>query len=92
MTLAELLSYEASSIEDMEKYFKTVGLNHVKREDLDRIIDKFGLVVFKLNCFSEVYKVVLERETSKRMHMWIYIIGVMTILYTIMTFIMLFKN
>lgn len=92
MTLAELLSHEASSIEDMEKYFKTVGLNHVKRSDLDRIIDKFGLVVFKLNCFSEVYKVVLERETSKRMHTWTYIIGIMTILYTVMTFIMLFKN
>ena len=79
MTLEELLNHEASSIEDMEKYFKTRGLNHVKREDLDRIIDKFGLVVFKLNCFSEVYKVVLERETSKRMHTWTYIIGIMTI-------------
>ena len=92
MTLAELLNHDDSSIEDMEKYFKTVGLNHVKQDDLDKIIDKFGLVVFKLNCFSEVYKVVLERETSKRMHTWTYIIGIMTILYTIMTFIMLFKN
>lgn len=92
MTLEELLSHETSSIEDMEKYFKTVGLNHVRRFDLDRIIGKFGLVVFKLNCFSEVYKVVLERETSKRMHTWTYIIGIMTILYTVMTFIMLFKK
>ena len=92
MTLTELLSHKDSSIEDMEKYFKTVGLNHVNRYDLDRIIDKFGLVVFKLNCFSEVYKVVLERETSKRMHTWTYIIGIMTILYTIMTFLMFFKK
>ena len=92
MTLTELLSHEDSSIEDMEKYFKTVGLNHVNRNDLDRIIDKFGLVVFKLSCFSEVYKVVLERETSKRMHTWTYIIGIMTILYTVMTFLMLSKK
>lgn len=92
MTLEELLSHGTSSVEDMEKYFKTVGLNHVKRNDLDRIIDRFGLVVFKLNCFSEVYKIVLERETSKRMHTWTYIIGIMTILYTFMTFLMLIEN
>jgi hypothetical protein len=45
MTLAELLNHDDSSIEDMEKYFKTVGLNRVKRDDLNRIIDKFGLIV-----------------------------------------------
>lgn len=28
MTLEELLSHETSSIEDMEKYFKTLGLSH----------------------------------------------------------------
>lgn len=33
----------------------------------------------------------LERETSKRMHTWTYIIGIMTILYTAMTFIMLLR-
>ncbi len=92
MTLEELLNHEASSIEDMEKYFKTVGLNHIDRRELDRIIDKFGLVVFKMNCFSEVYKIVLERETSRRMHNWTFIIGVMTVLYTVMTFIMLMKK
>lgn len=91
MTLDELLSRKTSGPEDMTKYFSTVGINHVKKKDLDRIIDKFGLVVFKLNCFSEVYKVITENETSKTMRMWTYIIGVMTILYTIMTFIMLLK-
>lgn len=92
MTLDELLHYESSTIDDMEHYFKTIGINHVKRKDLDRIIDKFGLVVFKMSCFSEVYKVTLERETSKRMHIWTYIIGIMTILYTIMTLIMLINQ
>jgi len=38
MTLAVLLNHDDSSMEDMEKYFKTVGLNHVKREDLNRIM------------------------------------------------------
>lgn len=91
MTLDELLSHKTSNLEDMEKYFSTVGINHVKRKDLDKIIDKFGLVVFKLNCFSEVYKVITENETSKTMRRWTYIIGTMTILYTVMTFIMLLK-
>ncbi len=91
MTLEELLNHEESSTEDMEKYFATVGLTHVKKKDLDMIIEKFGLVIFKLYCFSEVYKIVLENETSSTMHRWTYIIGTMTILYTIMTFIMLFK-
>lgn len=68
MTLEVLLSHETSNLEDMEQYFRTVGLNPMNRKDLDRIIDKFGLVIFKMNCFSEVYKIVLERETSKRMH------------------------
>jgi len=91
MTIEELLSHEETNTEDMEKYFATVGLTHVKKKDLDRIIERFGLIVFKLYCFSEVYKIVLESETSRAMQRWTYIIGIMTILYTIMTFIMLFK-
>jgi len=91
MTLEELLSHEESCTGNMEKYFATVGLTHVKKKDLDRIVERFGLVVFKLYCFSEVYKIILENETSRTMHVWTYIIGIMTILYTIMTFIMFFK-
>jgi hypothetical protein len=90
MTLDELLNREDSSTEDLEQYFRTVGLNHVKRKELDKIIDRFGLVVFKLYCFSEVYKIVLERETSRRMHMWTIIIGIMTVIYTVMTFLLYF--
>ncbi|HEY5562886.1 MAG TPA: hypothetical protein VIK72_14220 [Clostridiaceae bacterium] len=60
MTLEELLSHEESSTKNMGKYFATVGLTHVKKKDLDRIIERFGLVIFKLYCFSEVY------GTSKR--------------------------
>lgn len=92
MTLDELLKREDSSTEDLEEYFKTVGLNHVTRRELDQIIDRFGLVVFKLYCFSEVYKIVLERETSTRMHAWTTVIGVMTVIYTVMTFLMFFKK
>ena len=91
MTLEELLEHEETHIEDMEKYFATVGLKHVNKRDLDRIIEKFGLVVFKLYCFSEVYKIVLERETSRNMRRWTYLIGVMTVLYTVLTFIMLLR-
>jgi hypothetical protein len=92
MTLDELLNREDSSTEDLEQYFRTVGLNHVKRKELDKIIDRFGLVVFKLYCFSEVYKIVLERETSRRMHTWTIIIGIMTVIYTVMTFLLYFKK
>jgi hypothetical protein len=91
MTLDELLHRESSTIEDMEHYFKTIGINHVNRKDLDQIIEKFGLVVFKMSCFSEVYKITLERETSRRMHSWTIVIGVMTVLYTLMTLVMLIK-
>lgn len=91
MTLEDLLNKESSTIDDMEHYFKTIGINNVKRKNLDQIIDKFGLVVFKLSCFSEVYKVALERETSRRMHSWTIVIGVMTVLYTLMTLVMLIK-
>lgn len=91
MTLDELLNLESSTIECMEHYFKTIGINHVKRKDLDKIIEKFGLVVFKMSCFSEVYKITLERETSKRMHAWTLVIGVTTVIYTAMTLIMLIR-
>ena len=91
MTSKELLEDNNTSIDNMQSYFKTVGLGHVNRKDLDKIIDKFGLTIFGLSCFSEVYKVVLERETSSTMRLWTYIIGTATIVYTIMTFIMLLK-
>lgn len=91
MTLEELLNHDEASIDDMEKYFATVGLKHVDKKNLDQIIEKFGLVVFKLYCFSEVYKIVLENETSKNMRRWTYLIGVMTVLYTVLTLIMLLK-
>ncbi len=91
MELHELLSNKTYSVESMEDYFKTVGLNHITSKDLDKIIDHFGLVVFKLYCFSEVYKIVLERKTSRRMHTWTFIIGIATIIYTVMTFLMLIK-
>jgi hypothetical protein len=91
MTLDELLNHDEASIDDMEKYFASVGLRNVKKKDLDQIIERFGPVVFKLYCFSEVYKIVLENETSRNMHRWTYIIGVMTVLYTFLTFLMLFR-
>jgi hypothetical protein len=91
MTLKELLEDENTTIENMQSYFKSVGLSHVNRRDLDKIIDRFGLTIFGLTCFSEVYKVVLERETSSTMRLWTYIIGTATIIYTLMTFIMLLK-
>jgi hypothetical protein len=91
MTLRELLDDEDTSIENMQSYFKTVGFGHVNRKDLDRIIDRIGLTIFGLTCFSEVYKVVLERETSSTMRFWTYIIGTATIVYTVMTFMMLLK-
>ncbi len=92
MTLEELLCCQVTTIEDLEKYFAAVGINHVKKKDLDRIIEKFGMVVFKLNCFSQVYQVISERETARVMHNWTLVIGVMTILYTVMTFLMLIKG
>jgi len=91
MTLEELLDHDEARIDDMEKYFATVGLKHVNKKNLDQIIEKFGLVVFKLYCFSEVYKIVLENETSKNMRRWTYLIGVMTVLYTLLTLIMLLR-
>ena len=91
MTLEELLDNDEARIDDMEKYFATVGLKHVNKKNLDQIIEKFGLVVFKLYCFSEVYKIVLENETSKNMRRWTYLIGVMTVLYTLLTLIMLLR-
>lgn len=91
MTLDELLLRNETTTDDLEQYFKSVGLNHVKRRELDKIIEHFGLVVFKLYCFSEVYKIVLERETSRRMHLWTTLIGVTTVLYTFITFLMFFK-
>lgn len=91
MTLEELLKDEAASTKNMEDYFKTVGIEHINRKNLDKIISKFGVVVFKMYCLSEVYKIVLERETSMRMHTWTYVIGTMTILYTITTILMYFK-
>jgi len=92
MTLEELLNREDSSTDDLEYYFRTVGLNHVTRRELDKIIDRFGLVISKLFCFSEVYKIVLERETSRRMHAWTTVIGIMTAIYTVMTFVIYFKK
>lgn len=92
MTLEELLKEETATPQNFEDYFKTVGMKHINRYNLDIIIDKFGVVVFKMYCFSEVYKLVLERETSKRMHTWTYVIGIMTIVYTFLTVLMLIKN
>ena len=91
LTLKELLGDNNTTIDNMQSYFKTVGPGYVNRKDLDKIIDKFGLTIFGLSCFSEVYKVVLERETSSTVRFWTYIIGATTIVYTVINFIMLLK-
>lgn len=91
MTLEQLLEDETTTTKNLEAYFKTVGINNLDRKKLDKIINKFGVVVFKMYCFSEVYKIVLERETSRRMHTWTYVIGIMTIIYTGVTILMLLK-
>lgn len=92
MTLEELLKDQTASTNNMEDYFKTVGIENINRKNLDKIIQKFGVVVFKMYCFSEVYKIILDRETSKRMHTWTYVIGIMTILYTLLTLLIYFKK
>lgn len=33
MTLEELLNHDETHIDDMEKYFATVGLKHVNKKD-----------------------------------------------------------
>ena len=91
MTLEQLLRDETATIKNLEAYFKTVGIEKLDRRTLDKIIKRFGVVVFKLYCFSEVYKIVLDRETSRRMHAWTYVIGVMTIIYTVATILMLLE-
>ena len=91
MLLNEIISQENAKMDDLAQYFKTVDMSHVTHRELDKITNRFGLVVFKLQCFSEVYKIVIERETSKRFQKWTIAVGVMTILYTIMTFLLFFK-
>lgn len=91
MILEKLLEDEQATTENLEEYFKTVGISNIDRKTLDKIIERFGVVVFKMYCFSEVYKIVLDRETSRRMHTWTYVIGVMTIIYTVLTLLMFLK-
>jgi len=65
VTLEELLKGDRSSYENMEKYFSTIGISHVKKKDLDKIIDRFGLVVFKLSCFSETWRLLKNEKEDK---------------------------
>lgn len=51
MTLEQLLEDETTTTKNLEAYFKTVGINNLDRKKLDKIINKFGVVVFKCIVF-----------------------------------------
>jgi hypothetical protein len=42
MTLQKLLRDENTNVENVQNYFKTLGLGYVNRKDLDKIIDRSG--------------------------------------------------
>jgi hypothetical protein len=90
--LDELLKQKEFTGFVFDCFIESVGLNNIRRKDLDLIIITFGINVFCHDRFSQIYNVVSSKETNTTMLMWTVSIGIMTLLYTIMTFIMLLDS
>lgn len=98
MTLDEILKLSEGPIGVPNKfddyfraYIKTTGIENVRKDHLDRIINKFGINIFEYNQFADLYKVKAADETNGFMKKWTLVIGCFTIAMTVMTLIMLLQ-
>lgn len=95
MNIEELLCcdlQQLASREGFEKYIKDIGLIKVRKKDLDKIVNKFGVIVFGISGFSEVYQLITSDDTNRTMKRWTIAIGIMTFFIFLMTAAMLMKN
>lgn len=74
-------------------YVKSVGgLENIKREDMDKIINHFGIHILRQPDFFEYYKIAVENKKQKRdkitnwiIMLWTWIVGIATVIQVIIT-------
>ena len=87
MSLEELLSIEPDKFNSIvfEQFINDKGLGKVTKNELDKIVDTFGIRVFYNTNFDNVYGLVNTDDTNRSMKFWTKAIGVMTIFILLMT-------
>lgn len=94
MSLEELLSIEPDKFNSIvfEQFINDKGLGKVTKNELDKIVDTFGIRVFYNTNFDNVYGLVNTDDTNRSMKFWTKAIGVMTIFILLMTAAMMFMT
>lgn len=93
MNLEELINKDIKLCQfnnEFKEYVKSCGLSKIKKRDLDKIIERFGVTVFHAIEFSQVYNLIATDETNRVMQVWTRTIGYLTIAIALMTLIMLY--
>lgn len=91
-----MLKQEHVDKSDIQNYIKKVGIENVRREDLEQLINKMsGTYIDPI----EIYRIVSIRETNKKndknaktMERWTKIVGWLTVIMVIATIIPLFSR
>lgn len=86
MTLEELLEDEGLSSLKYDEFIREKGFENVKKQDLERIIMKFGHPGFIVA--GGIYGFKAAEETNRTMKNWTCAIGLMTLAIMVMTLIM----
>lgn len=99
--LEDYLKNDEFTYQDFIGFVDKKGLANVTRDDLNAVIDKFGMEVFTICNFDNVYNMKLADETNLSMTMWTKRIGLMTIamsvfagvtlIFTILTYLTTLK-
>ncbi len=91
MSLDELLSIEKEQVgySHFRAFVEHKEIKNVTKEDLDKIIDKFGFKVFEFVNFNNLYNMKITEKTERTMGRWTKAVGIMTGIMTVMTLVVM---
>ncbi len=95
MDINELLEggYEKFINNGLEEFIKdSGGLNKVKKKDMDKIVEQYGLTVFEIPVFVKIYELIASDDTNRTMKYWTIAIGLMTLIMMIFTILTWYKT
>lgn len=90
MELKEFLKIERPSYQDFLAYVTHQGIENIKTDDLNKIIQKTKGDILNFANFDFIYNIVSSNESNKVITKWTITTGVLTIIVTVATIVNLF--
>jgi hypothetical protein len=86
MDLKKLLNSNQFTLFDFYSYIENCGgVEKLKKQDLEKILKRFGYGLICQEFFFSIYKMVSDNDSGKVINRWTWVVGIATLISTIFT-------